>query len=102
MNLDEIEKARDIIFNSLIPHLEYVAKYNEGKFSFDKQKAAAFKKIFEVIHDNELLLSTAIYTKQLVFIKEIIQKIPIEKLVQRQNLWKLKIILESLTNNRSS
>lgn len=40
-------------FSSLIPHLEYVAKYNEGKFSSDKQKAAAFKKLFEVIHVNK-------------------------------------------------
>jgi tetratricopeptide (TPR) repeat protein len=72
-------------FSSLISNLEYIAKFNEGKFSSNNDKINAFKSLCKKCNDNHVLLSTAIYTKQDDFIREIVKK------SLRKNYFKINI-----------
>ena len=86
------------ILHSLTQNLEYMAKFNEGKFS-NIDKIKVFKKLINSCTDNYTLLSTAMYTKQFDAAKEIIQKIPRKEWLQNKHLWILKALLELETNN---
>ncbi|WP_410525937.1 hypothetical protein [Rickettsia endosymbiont of Cantharis rufa] len=72
-------------FSSLISNLEYIAKFNESKFSSNNDKIDAFKSLCKKCNDNHVLLSTAIYTKQDDFIREIVKK------SLRKNYFKINI-----------
>ncbi|MCC8462573.1 MAG: hypothetical protein LN546_05390 [Rickettsia endosymbiont of Ecitomorpha arachnoides] len=79
--------------HSSILNLEYIAKFNEGRFS-NNDKITAFEKLLKTCHNDTELLSTAIHTKQFNFAKEIIKKIPDEALFQSKTLWKFKTLLQ--------
>ncbi|WP_395476381.1 tetratricopeptide repeat protein [Rickettsia endosymbiont of Pantilius tunicatus] len=80
------------VLHFLIQNLEYIAKFNENKFS-SADKIKVFKKLLSNCSDDILLLSTALYTRQYNFAKEIIPKIPKEESLQNKSLCRLKALL---------
>ncbi|WP_040256584.1 tetratricopeptide repeat protein [Rickettsia hoogstraalii] len=71
---------------SLVLSLEYIAKFNEGKFS-KSDKAKVLNKLINSYNNNTLWLSAAIYTEQFDIAKNIAQKIPKKELFQNKYLW---------------
>lgn len=89
INKNNIPKA----IESLLLMAEYVAKFNERKFS-DNDKITAFKSLCKKCNDNISLLSTAIYTKQYGSIREIVKKIPRENYSKINICGNLKLYLD--------